>query len=97
MSLHQFSQEVGFNVLFESIRISKEILIIDYSYPLTPDIYKYIIYLVERVAGKSHYINFKSYMDYGGINNYLKKTDLKILCIKKLRTNGIFIIVRCRK
>ena len=97
MVLHQFSIEMGLNVLWESIRISKEILIIDYSYPLSTDIYKYIVYLVERMAGKAHYNNFKSYMDFGGTNNYLKKTDLKALLIKKMKTNGIFTIFKCRK
>ena len=97
MALHQFSQEIGFNVLSESIRISKEILIIDYSYPLTPNIYKYIVYLVERMAGKEHYSNFKSYMDFGGTDNYLKKIGLKMILTKKLKNNGIFTIIRCRK
>ena len=97
MALHQFSPEIGLNVLLESIRISTEILIIDYSYPLSPFINKYLVYLVERIAGKEHYVNFTSYMDYGGINTYLKKTGLKIILNKKQKNNGIFTIFKCKK
>ncbi|UCB47091.1 MAG: class I SAM-dependent methyltransferase [Spirochaetota bacterium] len=97
MALHQFSREIGLNVLRESIRISKEILIIDYSYPLSPTIYKYIVYLAEIIAGKEHYNNFKSYMDYGGLDYYLKKTGVKVQQNTRLKTNGIFTIVRCNR
>jgi ubiquinone/menaquinone biosynthesis C-methylase UbiE len=94
MAIHQFSQEMGFQVLIESMRIAREILIIDYSYPLIPDIYRYMVQLVERIAGKEHYSNFRSYIRFGGITNYLKEMSIKTI-VKKSNRNGIFTIFKC--
>jgi ubiquinone/menaquinone biosynthesis C-methylase UbiE len=96
MAIHQFSQDMGFQVICESIRIAREILIIDYSYPLTPDIYRYIVHLVERIAGKEHYRNFRSYIRSGGMTSYLKDTGVKTI-VKKSNRNGIFTIFKCQK
>ena len=92
MALHQFPTILGLKIIDGLKRISKELIIIDYSFPLPKNIYKSIVYILERLAGRDHYKNFKSYLKYGGIESYIKEVKL----VKSFETktgNNIFTIV----
>jgi ubiquinone/menaquinone biosynthesis C-methylase UbiE len=95
MVLHQFPTSVGIAILGEMKRISGEIIIIDYSCPLPDNIYNTIVYIIERLAGKEHYKNFKSFMKYGGIESFIKEVKLD----KSYETktgNNIFTVLKCK-
>lgn len=67
LALHQFSLAIKEQVLREAIRISKKIIIADYAFPQPDNFYGKAITLIERIAGKEHFSNFKAYIEAGGI------------------------------
>lgn len=94
MAIHQFRTALGIKILSGLKRISREIIIIDYAYPLPKNRYKTITYLIERMAGKEHFSCFKEYQAIGGISTIAKKAGITIND-SKIRGNGIFIIASC--
>jgi len=62
----------------------------------TSFISKWLIYSIERIAGKEHYRNFKSYINLGGLDGLLK--DIKFDTIEKhYFGNGGVVLVLLRK
>ena len=95
LAIHQFDRETGLTILKEMKRIAKEVLIIDYACPLPKNIYKSATYFIERLAGKEHYMHFRTYQQYGGIDTYLNQLNLKISKENKAN-NSIFSMVLCK-
>lgn len=95
MAIHQFDTNKGIQALIELKRVAKEILIIDYSCPLPSGYLKQFIYFIERIAGKEHFKNFKTYQKNGGIHMYLEK--LKLTLIAHTSYGGsLFSLVHCK-
>lgn len=94
MALHQFSPDLALKIMVELKRIANEIVVIDYAHPLPENKYKAITYLIERLAGKEHFSNFKKYQSLGGLPSLTKKSGLRIIDYK-IRGNGIFVIAKC--
>ena len=67
LAIHQFSRTTALAILMELKRISSQILIIDYTSPLPGNLYKPLIQLTERIAGKEHTNNFRAFHKNGGI------------------------------
>lgn len=94
MAIHQFDTNTGIKILSELSRIAKEILIVDYACPIPNVIYNRFIYFIERLAGKEHFRNFKSYQHFGGIYPYLNQ--LKIKSLREFKeAKSIFYLVYC--
>ena len=73
MAIHQFGLEEGMQILKELSRISKEIIIIDYAFPLPGGFPGLAARVIERIAGVEHNRNFKAYMKFGGLPAILKE------------------------
>jgi len=95
LALHQFPTQVALQIFKEIIRISKEIIIVDYAFPLSPGFYKTSTYAIERIAGKAHYQAFKSYMNNGGTKWYIDAFKLGI-DQEISKRKKIFTIIKCK-
>ncbi len=95
MAVHQFPMETGLNILNKLKIHVNQIIIFDYNFKMKSNILKKIVYIMERIAGREHYENFKYYMNTGGLPAILKKLQLKI--DKKIITgNGVFTIIKVK-
>jgi hypothetical protein len=52
---------------------------------------KIAVYTIERIAGKEHFNNFKSYMNKGGLVNVSEISQLRLLQ-KELSGSGVFML-----
>ncbi len=78
LALHQFPPSGRYQILKETIRISKKIIITDYAVPQPRNLYGWFVPLIERLAGVEHYKNFKDYTNTGGVQKIALKSGLKL-------------------
>jgi len=94
-ALHEKDHAIAKQILKEMVRVSnKSLLIVDYELgKKTSFISKWLIYLIEWIAGKEHYLNFKSYINLGGLDGLLN--DIKFDTIEKhyFGDGGVVLIV----
>jgi demethylmenaquinone methyltransferase/2-methoxy-6-polyprenyl-1,4-benzoquinol methylase len=95
LAIHQFSEEDRNIILGQVKRVASEILIIDYTSPLPRNGFRHLVSVLERLAGKSHYINFRQYQKQGGIPFYADKNNLSIN-EKNTSGRGIFTLALCK-
>ena len=78
--LHEIESRKRNKVISEMKRVVKKdgyLVFVDFSMPLPQNISSYLIRIVEYLAGKNNYENFKSYFREGGLPFLLQKNDLK--------------------
>ncbi len=92
MAIHQFPIEKSLFILREMNRIASELIILDYSQLKKNLFYKGFIYLIEFLAGREHFNNFRQYMKYGGILALLNRAAIPITHHQS-SGNPIFFIV----
>lgn len=78
LALHQFHPVQYALILGEMKRISKKLVIVDYSVPLPKNIFGYGSKWAEFMAGKEHNRNFKKYYQRGGLNTILPEYGITI-------------------
>lgn len=78
LALHQFSPSLYTPILKEMTRISKKIIIVDYSVPLPKNILGYGSKWAEFMAGGDHFRNFKKFYTNGGLENILNGNKIFI-------------------
>ena len=64
MAIHQFQLETAKKILQEMTRISKNIIVLDYNYPVPRNFYGFAAKTIESMAGKEHHRNFKTYIKH---------------------------------
>lgn len=89
MAIHQFDPDIRKRVLTEAKRVSKTILIADYSWPLPANRYGKLARFLEWLAGKDHNRNYKDYDQNGGLEPFLTSMNLKF---EKVSVHGKGII-----
>jgi demethylmenaquinone methyltransferase/2-methoxy-6-polyprenyl-1,4-benzoquinol methylase len=96
LALHQFNTQDRPIILSEIFRIADELVIADYSYPLPEGLKKVAVKIAERIAGKEHYQNFKTFMKEGGTKEITEKHGYT--CIHtEASGSGIFSIYKIQK
>ncbi|MGW8168976.1 MAG: class I SAM-dependent methyltransferase [Sulfurovaceae bacterium] len=94
-ALHEKDHFTTRQILKEMMRISsKDLLIVDYELGRKTSFFsKWLIYLIEWIAGREHYCNFKSYINLGGLDGLLN--DIKFDTIEKhyFGGGGVVLIV----
>ena len=71
MMLHEVPQDLRIRVLKEAKRISKNIIIADYSTPQPKNIFGDIVKIIEFLAGSNHFKGFKSFFKILGFDSGL--------------------------
>ncbi len=77
--IHEVNEDERFNLLTEMTQIADKIIIGDYLVPKPNGFSGRLTEVIEYIAGKEHYRNYKSYMANGGIYHLAEKTGLKII------------------
>ncbi len=95
MAIHQFPYEAVDSILNEAFRVSNRLIIADYQIPLPATIYGALARMMEWLAGKQHYENFKAYSGNGGLQR-LMNSDC-ILNHVEILGNGIFTLIEIEK
>lgn len=92
--IHELPEEERIKFLFEVKNVSNQIIIGDYLAPHSKTFWGILNEVVEYLAGKEHYNNFKNYLNMGGIDYLITETGLqKIKEIKnKPRTSHIVLL-----
>ena len=78
MAVHQFRAETALRILKQLKIISKQVIVIDYNFPLPGEIIGLLIRTIELFAGKEHNRNFKSYLKLGGAHAFAESIGLKL-------------------
>jgi ubiquinone/menaquinone biosynthesis C-methylase UbiE len=94
MAVHQFSEELAVKILREIKRISRKVIIADYSCPMSAGFSRSVAYGIERITKGEHHRNFINYMSRGGISWFTGAGGLTIRSFK-LKVNGVFTVAIC--
>ncbi len=94
MALHQFSPVVGLKLLIEMKRVSRNIIVVDYAYPINAKVYRWFTWLIEWLAGGDHFRNFKQYQKNGGMDPLLDQSGL-LVKEKHIQGKGTLVVSLC--
>jgi len=96
-ALHEKDHTSARKILEEMVRVTKEggdILIVDYELSeKTSPFSKWMIYFIEWIAGGDHYLNFKSYIQKGGLPELLSGMELREVERYYFGQNGIVLVL----
>ena len=96
--LHEKERRVRNNIISEMKRVVKKegsLIFIDYQVPLPKGLYSYLIKIIEYLAGRDHFENFKDYFKQGGLSEILKKNQLQTEK-RDYTKNGIVEMIKAR-
>ncbi|MBW2163998.1 MAG: class I SAM-dependent methyltransferase [Deltaproteobacteria bacterium] len=92
-ALHEKDRSTQENFINEAHRLIKKdgfILVVDYNFDnKTPKLVKIGISIIERIAGKEHYNNFKGYIQNNGLLSLINKDKFKLIKAHKRLFNGV--------
>ncbi len=77
--IHEVNPEERLVLLKEMAQIADEIIIGDYLVPVKKGFWNFLNEVVEYLAGKEHYTNYKNFVANGGLIDLSAKAGIKIL------------------
>ncbi len=96
-ALHEKDRNIQESLIKEAYRLIKKdgfILVIDYAFDnKTIKLVIIGISIIERMAGKEHYNNFKSYIQNNGLSSLIKKDRFKLFNYSRKLFNGVTISI----
>jgi len=94
--IHEVNVEERIELLSDIAQVADKVIIGDYLVPRPKGFGGFLIELIEFIAGKEHYRNYKSYMADGGIRYLANKAGLMIINEHSNHpfTNQIVILAR---
>ena len=93
--LHEKERTVRDKIISEMKRAIKKkgnLIFIDFQVPFSKNFYSRFIKIVEYLAGRDHFRNFKDYIKQGGLDEILKRNQLQIEKRSYLKQKTIVII-----
>jgi demethylmenaquinone methyltransferase/2-methoxy-6-polyprenyl-1,4-benzoquinol methylase len=96
-AIHEKERKTQENIIKEAYRLIKKkgfILVADYDFnDKTRKLVKTGIRIIEWIAGKEHYTNFRSYIKNNGLSSLITHDDFKLTTQKKRLMNGVAISI----
>lgn len=77
--IHEVNENERVELLKQLSQVANKIIIGDYLVPKPTGFWYVLNEIVEFVAGKDHYTNYKNFVHNGGIKSLAEKADLKII------------------
>lgn len=77
--IHEVNPEERIPLLKEMRILADKIIIGDYLVPISKNFWSVLNEVVEFLAGKEHYTNFKDFVKIGGLQSLTKQAELKII------------------
>lgn len=77
--IHEVNPEERIPLLKEMMNLADKIIIGDYLVPISKNFWSVLNEVVEFLAGKEHYTNFKDFVKIGGLQSLTKQAELKII------------------
>jgi len=77
--IHEVAAEDRAMLLDDVVRVADRVVIADYLVPVPGGFRSLLDKVVERVAGRDHYRNFRSYVARGGMAGLVASPDLEVL------------------
>jgi len=78
MVFHEMEREKRLPLLMEMRRLAPTLIVVDYRVPLPAGLSGIFIRLIEGLAGRDNYRNFRSFVDLGGLAPLLMKQGLSV-------------------
>jgi len=94
--IHEVNPDERLVLLNEMAHIADKIIIGDYLVPIRKGFWSVLNEIVEFLAGKEHYTNFKDFVDNDGLKSLIEKAGLKIVSEIKNKpvTSQILILTK---
>ncbi len=96
-AIHEKDRDTQKNLIKEAHRLLKHnglLLIVDYIFDKKSNFFaKKTISLIERIAGKEHYNNFKNYIKNNGLSSLIKQDKFKLSKSKRKLMNSVTISI----
>lgn len=89
--IHEVNPEERIPLLKEMMNLADKIIIGDYLVPISKNFWSVLNEVVEFLAGKEHYTNFKDFVKIGGLQSLTKQAELKIISEIKNKPSTIQI------
>ena len=77
--IHEVNPEERIPLLKEMLNLADKIIIGDYLVPISKSFWSVLNEVVEFLAGREHYTNFKDFVKIGGLQSLTKQAELKII------------------
>lgn len=77
--IHEVNPEERIPLLKEMMNLADKIIIGDYLVPISKSFWSVLNEVVEYLAGREHYSNFKDFVKIGGLQSLTKQAELKII------------------
>ncbi len=90
--VHEIDEKDRMSLLESMFRVADKVIIGDYLTPQPRSYSGIITEIVEFVAGKSHYRNFKNFQRNGGLNGLIKKGNFELVTEINNETNRIVVL-----
>ena len=91
--IHEIDPGLRENILTKLSEAAEKIIIIDYLHPKPNNISGKAITVIEFLAGRDHYKNFKSFMKNEGLSGLAKSTGMEVTKEIRKKTTGTHIAV----
>ena len=94
-AIHEKDRTTQEDLIKEAYRLIKKdglLLVVDYAFDSkTTKLAKQGISIIERIAGKEHYNNFKNYIQNNGLSSLIRKDHFKLLKSNRKLLSGVTI------
>jgi SAM-dependent methyltransferase len=96
--IHEVNPEERITLLKEVVQIADKIIIGDYLVPVKKGFWSVINEIVEFLAGKGHYTNFKHFIANNGLSGLIKEAGLNLISeIKDKPITSQVLILNCTR
>jgi ubiquinone/menaquinone biosynthesis C-methylase UbiE len=97
LALHEMDFPASIRVVNEALRVTSndgKLILFDYLLPgdLESKISLALLHIVERIAGKRHFRNFRYFVSHGGLESFIRKFPARALSTRKYFGGGTAII-----
>lgn len=93
LAIHQFPEPLRSDILLQAVKISRQLILADYSFPVPGTPFARLTKVIEKLAGEEHYSAYKSFLAAGGLPGIIENHNITALQTVTAG-NGVFTIMQ---